>query len=199
MSDKNENKAPPSLSLKPDQMVSMTAANLESLLKKIKDLEAEKTKEFKIQLPKQPQNTNEILTDTIKSLRGENETLKKKLKKAEEKTKKHFREKENLRVLLQQRATRVSRLQSKKVSLKEKHTIVREILSETKFTKVWHFLLKLPKKGNRFMSGSSHIDCCQILYVYLLFASLLKLIKTKLHTCNLQTGQSISYKHVNLF
>ena len=135
-SNENENKAPPSLSLKPDQMVSMTAANLESLLKKIKDLEAEKTKEFKIQLPKQPQNTNEILTDTIKTLRGENETLKKRLKKAEEKTKKHFREKENLRALLHQRATRVSRLQSKKVSLKEKHAIVREILSETKFTKV---------------------------------------------------------------
>ena len=117
-------------------MVSMTAANLESLLKKIKDLEAEKLKEFKIQLPQQPQNTNEILTDTIKTLRGENETLKKKLKKSEEKTKKHFREKETLRVLLQQRAKRVARLQSKKVSLKEKHAIVREILAETKFTKV---------------------------------------------------------------
>ena len=147
-SNENESKAPPSLSLKPDQMVSMTAANLESLLKKIKDLEAEKKKEFKIQLPQQPQNTNERLTDTIQTLRGENETLKKKLKKSEEKTKKHFREKENLRVLLHQRATRVSRLTSKKVSLKEKHAIVHEILSETKFTKVWHFLLKLTKKGN---------------------------------------------------
>ena len=63
-----------------------------------------------------------------------------------------------------------------------------------------------------FMSGSSHIqsvligvkyqNCCRTLDVYLLFAILLGQIQSKLlklQTCNLQTGQLISYKYVNQF
>ena len=59
------------------------------------------------------------------------------------------------------------------------------------------------------MSGSSHIqsvligveyrNCCPTLDVYLLFAILLGQTQSKLlklQTCNLQTGQLISYKYV---
>ena len=62
-----------------------------------------------------------------------------------------------------------------------------------------------------FMSSSSHLrsvliaveyrNCCQNLDVYLTFcySAWANQIKTKLQTCNLQTGQSRSYKYVNQF
>ena len=49
--------------------------------------------------------------------------------------------------------------------------------------------------------GVEYQNCCRTLDVYLTFGSSAwaNLIKVKLQTCNLQTGQSTSYKYVNQF
>ena len=53
---------------------------------------------------------------------------------------------------------------------------------------------------SKFLIGVKYHNWRQTLDFYLLFAILLaNLLKPKLQACNLQTGQSISYKYVNQF
>ena len=81
-SNENENNAAPSLSLNANQMVSMTAANLDLLLKKIKDLEAQNNEKAK-----QIEEKDTVIKDKDKMLNENEKVIKEKEKVIREKDK----------------------------------------------------------------------------------------------------------------
>ena len=87
-------------------------------------------------LPSEERPTNEILAETIQRLRRNLEEETRKNKDFEEKNEKLRKEKETLRITVHQQEKRIERLTNKEVSIPEKKKIVREMLSETKFTPV---------------------------------------------------------------